>query len=113
MRQEKVELENYRDLAKKIWKNSKGDALLVALKKGFEMTAELGAQKKAIIFTESRITQDYLLKLLSENGYENRIVLFNGSNNDDKSKAIYEPGLISIGTQTKSQVQRLQTNALL
>jgi len=60
------------------------------LKKGFEMAAELGAKKKAIIFTESRITQDFLLRLLSENGYENKIVLFNGSNNDDKSKAIYE-----------------------
>ena len=90
MKQEKVELENYRDLAKKIWKNSKGDALLIALKKGFEMAAELGAKKKAIIFTESRITQDFLLRLLSENGYENKIVLFNGSNNDDKSKAIYQ-----------------------
>jgi len=90
MKQEKVELENYRDLAKKIWKNSKGDALLIALKKGFEMAAELGAKKKAIIFTESRITQDFLVRLLSENGYENKIVLFNGSNNDDKSKAIYE-----------------------
>jgi ERCC4-related helicase len=89
MKQEKVELENYRDLAKKIWKNSKGDALLVALKKGFEMAAELGGKKKAIIFTESRITQDFLLRLLSENGYKNKIVLFNGSNNDDKSKAIY------------------------
>jgi ERCC4-related helicase len=89
MKQEKVELENYRDLAKKIWKNSKGDALLIAIKKGFEMAAELGAKKKAIIFTESRITQDFLLRLLSENGYENKIVLFNGSNNDDKSKAIY------------------------
>jgi len=90
MKQEKVELENYRDLAKKIWKNSKGDALLIALEKGFEMAAELGAKKKAIIFTESRITQDFLVRLLSENGYENKIVLFNGSNNDDKSKAIYE-----------------------
>jgi len=90
IKQEKVELENYRDLAKKIWKNSKGEALLIALEKGFEMAAELGAKKKAIIFTESRITQDFLLHLLSENGYENKIVLFNGSNNDDKSKTIYE-----------------------
>ena len=90
MKQEKVELENYRDLAKKIWKNSKGDALIIALKKGFEMAAELGAKKKAIIFTESRITQDFLVRLLSENGYENKIVLFNGTNTDDKSKTIYE-----------------------
>ena len=53
------------------------------------MTAELGAQKKAIIFTESVITQTYLMRLLSEHGYTGKIVLFNGSNNDDKSKEVY------------------------
>jgi ERCC4-related helicase len=90
MKQEKADLKKYRELAKKIWNNSKGDALLIALKKGFEMAADLGAKKKAIIFTESRITQDYLLKLLSENGYKDKIVLFNGSNTDDKSKIIFE-----------------------
>lgn len=90
MQEEKRLLEKYRDIAHKIWKNSKGEALLIALEKGFEMAVELGAQRKAIIFTESRITQDYLVKLLSENGYADKIVLFNGSNNDDKSKAIYE-----------------------
>lgn len=57
------------------------------------MTAELGAQKKAIIFTESTITQEYLLRLLSENGYKEKIVLFNGSNNDAKSKEIYQKWL--------------------
>ncbi len=93
MKEEKGELEHYRDLAKKIWKNSKGDALLIALEKGFEMAAELGAKRKSIIFTESRITQDYLLSLLSQNGYGDKIVLFNGSNNDDKSTAIYEAWL--------------------
>jgi len=90
MKKEKIDLEKFRELAKKIWKNSKGEALLIALKKGFEMTAELGAQKKAVIFTESTITQEYLLKLLSENGYEGKIVLFNGSNNDARSKEIYQ-----------------------
>lgn len=93
MKEEKGELEHYRDLAKKIWTNSKGDALLIALEKGFEMAAELGAKRKAIIFTESRITQDYVLSLLSQNGYGDKIVLFNGSNNDDKSTAIYEAWL--------------------
>lgn len=89
MKSEKVDLEKFRDVAKKIWKNSKGDALLTALKKGFEMTEELHANKKAIIFTESTITQNYLLQLLSENGYTDKIVLFNGLNNDEKSKQIY------------------------
>lgn len=90
MKQERVELKSYYTLAKKIWKNSKGEALIVALKKGFEMATELGGSKKAIIFTESRITQDFILRLLSENGHKDKIVLFNGSNNDDKSKAIYD-----------------------
>jgi len=93
MKLEKADLEKFRELAKKIWKNSKGEALLIALQKGFEMTAELGAGKKAIIFTESRITQDYLLRLLSENGFKDKIVLFNGTNNDDWSKEIYEAWL--------------------
>ncbi len=91
MEQEKADLEKFRDLAQNIYTNSKGDALLTALKKGFEMTAELGAKKKAIIFTESTITQGYLAEtLLGKNGYKDKIVLFNGSNNDEKSKAIYK-----------------------
>jgi superfamily II DNA/RNA helicase len=90
MEQEKKDLENFRNLAKAIFTNSKGDALLVALKKGFVMTKELGAKQKAIIFTESTITQKYLSEtLLPENGYKGKIVLFNGSNNDPKSKEIY------------------------
>ena len=84
MKKEKADLENYRSLAKKIWQNSKGQALLIALKKGFEMTTQLGAPQKALIFTESTVTQNYLLKLLNDNGYKGKIVLFNGSNNDDK-----------------------------
>jgi len=86
---EKADLERFRDLAKSIFKNSKGESLLIALEKGFEMTATLGAQKKAVIFTESRVTQDYLWKLLSDSGYKDKILLFNGSNNDQKSKDIY------------------------
>ncbi|MBI3793661.1 MAG: DEAD/DEAH box helicase family protein [Nitrospinae bacterium] len=89
MKAEQADLKKFYELAKKIWKNSKGEALIIALKKGFETTAELGAKKKAIIFTESTVTQNYLLKLLSESGYADKIVLFNGSNNDEKSKQIY------------------------
>ena len=89
IRVEKNDLEKFRDLAKTIFKNSKGESLLIALEKGFEMTSNLGANKKAVIFTESRITQDYLWKLLSDSGYEGKILLFNGSNNDEKSKEIY------------------------
>lgn len=98
---EKKDLEKYRDLAKAIFKNSKGESLLVALKKGFEKQEELAKEqgdedipRKAIIFTESRITQNYLWELLSNSGYENKILLFNGSNNDQKSKDIYAEWLV-------------------
>lgn len=90
IQEEKAELAKFRDLAGVIFKNSKGESLLIALEKGFEMATELGAQKKALIFTESTITQKYLLGLLSDNGYKDKIILFNGSNNDDKSKEIYK-----------------------
>ena len=93
MKEEKKDLERYRDLAKNIFKNSKGDALLEGLNKGFQKAEEFGAKKKAIIFTESRITQNYLLELLSDNGYTDKVVFFNGSNNDPKSKEIYKDWL--------------------
>jgi ERCC4-related helicase len=89
IKKEKEDLIKFRNLAKSIFKNSKGDALLKALSLGFQMTESLGANKKAVIFTESRITQEYLWGLLSENGYRDKILLFNGSNSDDKSKKIY------------------------
>ncbi|MEQ8387277.1 MAG: SNF2-related protein [Alphaproteobacteria bacterium] len=88
-----VDLRAFRDLAVSISENAKGQALLSALRAGFEKTAELGGAEKAIIFTESRRTQEYLVRQLSENGYEGKIVLFNGSNSDPQSKAIYEAWL--------------------
>lgn len=94
--QERAEIEHelgllreYAKLAKSITKNAKGDNLLFALDKGFKKIEELGGQRKAVIFTESRRTQEYLLRLLSDNGYEGQIVFLNGSNNDDVSKRIY------------------------
>lgn len=82
-------LRGFADLAKSITTNSKGENLLTALQKGFDKISELGGQKKAVIFTESRRTQDYLYNLLSHNGYEGKIVFLNGSNNDVMSKEIY------------------------
>ena len=65
-------------------------ALLTALQIGFAKAAQLGAADKAVIFTESRRTQDYLVRLLSRAGYEGQIVLFNGTNSDATSKATYQ-----------------------
>ena len=84
------ELQTFRDLAVSITENAKGVSLLTALKTGFAKARELGAADKAVIFTESRRTQEYLVRLLSRSGYEGEIVLFNGSNNDPESKAIFD-----------------------
>jgi ERCC4-related helicase len=83
------ELEFFRDTAVGITENSKGNALISALSHGFSKAIELGSAEKAIVFTESRKTQNYLINLLSENGYRDKIVLFNGTNSDPQSKAIY------------------------
>lgn len=87
--QEIADLDGFAVLARSITHNSKGKALLKALNVAFAKAKELKAAEKAIIFTESRRTQDYLLRLLADSPFKDGIVLFNGSNNDDRSKAIY------------------------
>lgn len=89
IKQEIEDLEAFRNLAVSITHNAKGDALLTALEVAFAKAVELGAERKAIIFTESRRTQDYLLRLLADSPFREGIVLFNGSNNDDRSRQIY------------------------
>jgi ERCC4-related helicase len=89
MTREIADLEAFRDLAISITQNAKGQALLLALKAGFAKADELGAARKAIIFTESRRTQEYLVRTLSSTEYDGRIVLFNGSNSDPLSREIY------------------------
>jgi ERCC4-related helicase len=93
MREESNSLKEFHRLARSIVKNSKGEVLLTALKRGFEEALKKGANKKAIIFTESTRTQSYLRDLLEKTEYTGRIVLFNGSNTDPKSKAIYRAWL--------------------
>jgi ERCC4-related helicase len=88
-----AELREFAALATSIQQNAKGRALLTALKVGFAKAREFGAAEKAIIFTESRRTQSYLLRVLAESPWANAIVLFNGSNNDERSRAIYQEWL--------------------
>ena len=73
-------------LAVSITHNAKGQALLVALDHAFAEGRTPGAPRKAIIFTESRRTQDYLLRLLADSPYADGILLFNGSNTDERSR---------------------------
>ena len=89
MRAEIKSLREFKDLATSIVKNSKGEVLMTALKKGFAKAREMGAPEKAIIFTESTRTQEYLRQVLEQTIYSGKIVLFNGTNKDAKSKEIY------------------------
>lgn len=89
IRSEIMELTRIVSLADAIVENAKGQALLSALENGFRKARELGAAPKAIIFTESRRTQDYLFQLLSQFGYGKRIICFNGSNDDPQATRIY------------------------
>jgi ERCC4-related helicase len=93
VRQEIKELRSFIELAEKITKSSKSLSLLQALETAFNEAKRLGAAKKVVIFTESTRTQKYLYEFLSENGYQNEIVLINGSNTDKSSKEIYKSWL--------------------
>lgn len=86
---EVADLDGFARLAVSISHNAKGKALVKALAIAFAKARELGAAEKAIIFTESRKTQSYLLRVLADSEFKDGIVLFNGSNTDDRSKAIY------------------------
>lgn len=81
--------------ARNIGTDTKTDSLLNALSIGFEQMAAIGAQRKALIFTESRRTQLYLKDYLEKNGYAGQVVQFSGTNNSPEATAIYENWLTS------------------
>lgn len=93
MRAEVAELREYAALARSIVENQKAVKLGEALDLGFERLRELGAAQKAIIFTDSTKTQDYIARSLREAGRGDGLVLFNGSNNGPGQTAIYQAWL--------------------
>lgn len=91
------DLRSFLQLARSIAKNSKGEVLLTALRKGFARAEQYQRQEgadafhqKAVIFTESRRTQEYLFQILEATEFAGQAMLFNGSNTDQRSKDIYE-----------------------
>jgi len=90
LEEEIAELERYSAWARSIGTDTKSRALTKALQIGFSNMADMGASRKALIFTESRRTQEYLKSFLEANGYAGKIVLFSGSNSDADSQAIYK-----------------------
>ena len=76
--------------AEKITENAKMKALREALDAAFTTQKEQGIPEKAVIFTESKRTQKYIREELVLCGYdEEDIVLFNGDNDDERTKEIY------------------------
>ncbi len=90
LNEEIAELARYEQWARGISVDSKSRTLLEALRTGFTRMAEMGANRKALIFTESRRTQEYLKNFLDANGYAGQLVLFNGTNSDPESKRIID-----------------------
>jgi hypothetical protein len=76
--------------ARSIGTDTKTKSLLLALDIGFAQMAATGAARKALIFTESRRTQEYLKEFLESHGYQGQVVLFNGTNGGPEATAIYE-----------------------
>lgn len=88
--------------AEKITINSKIKALLDALNAAFTTQREGNIPEKVVIFTESKRTQRYIKEELIEVGYsDDDILLFNGDNNDEKTKEIYRIYRIKTHGSTK------------
>ena len=93
MLDEAQELRDYAALARSITVNQKAVKLVDALEQGFAKLREIGAPEKAIIFTDSTVTQEYLARSLIEAGWGEGLVLFNGTNTSAKANAIYRTWL--------------------
>ncbi len=87
------ELRSYAALARSITVNQKAVRLNDALDLGFAKLGEIGAPRKAIIFTDSTKTQEYIARSLRESGRGEGLVLFNGSNATADATAIYKTWL--------------------
>lgn len=90
LKEEIAELEKLSTWAHGIGIDTKTRTLLKALDVGFEKMIEIGAKEKALIFTESRRTQEYLKTFLESHGYHGKVALFNGTNSGPEATSIYE-----------------------
>ncbi|MEA2117156.1 SNF2-related protein [Halovibrio sp. HP20-50] len=90
IREEINELNGIITLAQGLQTDTKAKSLLTALQLGFANMTELGAPRKAIIFTESKRTQGYLYQFLAANGYDGKLAMFSGTNNHPDTTVIYQ-----------------------
>ncbi|ATD66177.1 ATP-dependent helicase [Luteimonas chenhongjianii] len=90
LRGEIAELEQYLLVARGVREDQKSHALLQALETGFGQMAAIGAPRKAVIFTESVRTQDYLANFLEARGHAGRVAKFSGRVSDPGLNGIYQ-----------------------
>ncbi len=108
---EMEELEKYHALAIKITQNTKGEKLIHSLKVLFSQAQTKHWPEKAVVFTESTRTQEYLSGLLRE--AKITFTQFNGSNNSPEARRAYEawrkefPEAASIGSFSANMRQAL------
>ncbi len=88
-----AEIESFIQQAQSLTKDTKAEALLTALNLGFAKMAEHKGPRKAIIFTESKRTQQFLADYLASHGYQDKIVTFSGTNTGEQTNAIYQKWL--------------------
>jgi hypothetical protein len=84
-----ADLERFIAWARGIGIDTKTKALIKALEIGFAEMAKIGGGAKAVIFTESRRTQEFIKGFLEANGHAGQVVGFNGTNKDPETAAIY------------------------
>lgn len=85
-----AEIESFIQQAQSLTKDTKAEALLTALDLGFAKMGEHNGPRKAIIFTESKRTQQFLADYLASHGYQDRIVTFSGTNAGPQTNEIYQ-----------------------
>ncbi|MGN1203252.1 MAG: DEAD/DEAH box helicase, partial [Eubacterium sp.] len=109
---EKREFEKMLALAEDITEDSKSKLLLAALEKLFPLLKKLGANQKAVIFTESVETQKYLYGLLKD---KYKTLVYNGQSNVDYTviKQFKESGEILISTDNGAKGYNLEESALV
>ena len=83
-------VEDFIRQAKAIGMETKNNRLLTALTEGWSRLREIGAEEKAVIFTESCRSMKALRAFLENNGYQGQVLCFSGSiGNDPAAVQVY------------------------
>ena len=86
-------IDSFIHMAESISIDTKAKALLTAIELGFKQMQQMGAAKKAVIFTESKRTLEYLSEFLSANGFAGKVITFSGTNTSPQARRIYSEWL--------------------